>query len=98
MTDAMKKNSAKLFSAEATKSARPSAFVMFLLTDSTPVKEPSQLVLLTKKVSFMEMSNPTSSYGSSQLLLSIHFAVLENYKKMLSICVAGPKALGTLTV
>lgn len=44
------------------------------------------------------MSNPTSSCGASQLLLGIHFAALENYRKMLSICVAGPKALGTLTV
>lgn len=49
-------------------------------------------------MSFTEMSNPTGSWGSSQLLLGIHFATLENYKKMLSICVAGPKALGTLTV
>lgn len=71
---------------------------MFLLAGSTHVKELSQLVPLTKKKLFTEMSNPTSSCGASQLLLGIHFAALENYKKILSICVATPKALGTLTV
>lgn len=49
-------------------------------------------------MSFTEKSNPTGSWGSSQLLLGILFAALENYKKMLSICFAGPKALGTFTV
>lgn len=78
MRDAMKKKKkvAKLFSAWAKKQPDPQHLLCFCWLATHESKNFLSLYLL-KKVSFTEMSNPTSSCGSSQLLLGIHFGVLE---------------------